>query len=311
MNEPGRWPAGHDPLSSARRDSLLARLRPELEARLAALGLDGVAADALEPLLLPLAAWLDRIARSVPDVPVIGLCGAQGSGKSTLAGLLAGLLRDGFRRRAALLSLDDFYLGHAARQALAATVHPLLATRGVPGTHEVDLARSVLDRLQRGEPVAVPRFDKGLDDRLPEADWPRQDRPVDLVLFEGWCVGARPEPEARLQPAINALERDEDPHGIWRTRVNAALGGPYAALFRRLDRLVMLRVPDWDSVRRWRRQQEQALPSGQRMDGAALGRFLMHYERLTRWMIEEVPGRADVTLGLRRDHRFGNVQLRG
>ncbi|HYW92257.1 MAG TPA: kinase [Gammaproteobacteria bacterium] len=309
MSEPGGWPAGQYPLSPARRDSLLARLRPGLEASVGRLGLEGSVADALQPVLLPLAAWLDQRAGAAQGAPVIGLCGAQGSGKSTLAGLLAGLLRDGFRRETALLSLDDFYLGRAARRSLAATVHPLLVTRGVPGTHDVALAGSVLDRLQRSEPTALPRFDKGLDERLPEVDWPVQRQAVDLVLFEGWCIGARPEPEARLRHAINALERDEDPDAAWRAGVNAALAGSYAALFRRLDRLVMLRVPDWDSVRRWRAQQEESLPLARRMDGPALRRFLMHYERLTRWMLEELPQRADVTLGLRRDHRFGEVRL--
>ncbi|HYW04797.1 MAG TPA: hypothetical protein VFA86_12730 [Gammaproteobacteria bacterium] len=311
MSEPAGWPAGRLPLSDDRRDSLLARLRPAFADRLAAPGLDGPVADALEPVLLPLAAWLDRVTQAADGVPVIGLCGAQGSGKTTLAELLAWLLREGFRRQAALLSLDDFYLGRAARQSLAATVHPLFATRGVPGTHEIGLARSVLDRLQRRQTASLPRFDKGLDDRLPESQWPTRREPVDLVLFEGWCIGARPEPGARLRRAINALERDEDPDGTWRGAVNAALAGSYAALFRRLDRLVMLHVPDWDSVRRWRRQQEQSLPSGRRMDARALRRFLMHYERLTRWMLGELPERADVTLCLRRDHRFGAVHLRG
>src|SRR5690606_24703026 len=39
------------------------------------------------------------------------------------------------------------------------------------------------------------------------------------------------------------------------------------------------------------------------MDEAALGRFLMHYERLTRWMLQEMPGRADIAIKVGANHR--------
>ena len=45
-------------------------------------------------------------------------------------------------------------------------------------------------------------------------------------------------------------------------------------------------------------------PSGKAiMDEAALGRFLMHYERLTRWMLEEMPARADAVIPIGADQR--------
>ena len=74
-------------------------------------------------------AFADADRQAMPKI--IGVSGSQGSGKSTFAGVLVEQLQmRGFA--AAAVSLDDFYLTHADRQALGATVHPLLCTRGVP-----------------------------------------------------------------------------------------------------------------------------------------------------------------------------------
>lgn len=234
---------------------------------------------------------------------VLGLCGAQASGKSTLAAAVARAVPGTL-----VLSLDDLYRTRAERRDLAATVHPLFATRGVPGTHDVDLGITTLDALRAGRPVRLPRFDKAIDDRLPAAEW-REAGAARLILFEGWCVGARPIADADLVEPINALERDEDGQGLWRRTWNAALGGSYQALFARLDRLVLLEAPGWEAVLQWRREQEQALrASGASgpgvMDDAAVARFIQHYERLTRHILKEMPGRADYVLSLDADRRL-------
>src|SRR5690606_6321641 len=149
---------------------------------------------------------------------IVGLCGPQGSGKSTLAHALANrLMTRGYEICAC--SLDDFYLTRPERLKLAERVHPLLATRGVPGTHDTTLLAQTLDALLSGsasENVAVPVFDKALDDRLPESEWRRHDGKVDIVLVEGWCVGARPQDQTALEEPINRLEREEDGDGVWR-----------------------------------------------------------------------------------------------
>lgn len=237
---------------------------------------------------------------------VVGVCGPQGSGKSTLTALLARLL-EARGLKVATLSIDDLYLPRAERMSLAATVHPLLATRGVPGTHDPVLGLAVLDGLARPGPTALPRFDKAADDRALQADWPVFDGPADIVLLEGWCVGARPQPARALARPVNALERDEDPDGTWRGFANAALAGAYADLFARLDHLVLLLAPDFSVVRAWRGQQEDKLrirlvdqgrDAGQTMDEAALDRFIAHYERLARWIAEDLPGAADLVVQL-------------
>src|SRR5690606_19619873 len=151
----------------------------------------------------------------------------------------------------AVLSIDDLYLRRAERAELARTVHPLLRTRGVPGTHDVALGLEAIAALERGEAAALPRFDKAADDRADEADWSRAAAGTRLLIVEGWCVGARPQAEAALTEPVNALERADDADGVWRGFANAALGGAYQRLFARLDRLVLLAAPGFEVVRRW------------------------------------------------------------
>ena len=248
---------------------------------------------------------VDRIVAAAADQAiVVGLCGAQGSGKSTMAAMLSILIaRRGLRT--AVVSLDDLYLTRAERTALASRVHPLLATRGVPGTHEVGIGLTLLDAVRTRQGMSVPRFDKARDDRRPPGDWTRLEAGIDVLLFEGWCVGARPQGEDALREAVNRLEREEDRDGRWRRYVDDALAGSYRSLFAAIDLLVMLEAPGFDAVLGWRIEQEQKLRarSGRQlriMNDAEVARFVGHYERLTRHMLAEMPARADVVVRLDR-----------
>lgn len=250
-----------------------------------------------------LAALLALDAGRRPDgrAAVLGVSGGQGAGKTTLANLLIRALAVR-GRRAVALSLDDFYLPRADRERLGRTVHPLLATRGVPGTHDVALALAVIDGLRDGRPVRVPVFDKAADDRLP-ADRHRLLEPgVDVVVFEGWCVGVTAQPETALAEPVNDLERREDADGRWRRYVNGCLAADYPPLWERLDALLYLAVPDMAAVRRWRAEQERQHPPARRMSAAAIDRFVDHYERLTRWMLATLPERADMVGLLDQNH---------
>lgn len=233
---------------------------------------------------------------------LVGLCGVQGSGKSTVASATARYLNDN-GLKAVALSLDDFYLGREARNWLAGRVHRLLQVRGPPGTHDVALACAVLDSLRgRGE-TPLPAFDKATDERQPRSRWRTVDGPVDVVILEGWCVGARPEPAERLRTPINSLERRDDPTGAWRGYVNRQLAEGYQALFGRLDRIVLMQAPGFEVVRGWRAEQEAKLRArtGGGMTESEVGRFIQHYERLSRWILEEMPDRADWVVLLNPD----------
>ena len=269
-----------------------------------------------DPALL--AVLLERIRSALQDCPsaplVVGICGAQGSGKSTLVGALAErLAEEGIA--AATLSLDDLYLTRGERQRLASEVHPLFATRGVPGTHDIALGLGVLAALARGEAAPLPRFDKARDDRAPSAAWPRAPIATQVVLLEGWCLGARPQPEEALAVPVNALEQSEDPAAIWRCHANAALSAPYRQLFDRIDQLILLAAPSWEVVAQWREQQEaelRAQTSGTGvMTPAEVLRFIQHYERLTRWILAEMPERADVVVRLGEQREVLEIAYNG
>lgn len=273
--------------------------------------------DAL-PLLLD---WLKLRLGHGPLI--IGLAGAQGSGKSTLAAQLAqrlpfcaGALPNGAGAlpdaggSVVAMSLDDFYLSKARRQALAAQIYPLFATRGPPGTHDLPLLLDVLLRVRSGRPVSLPVFDKLADDRLPPQHWRRFDR-IDVLILEGWCIGARPQPAALLAEPVNALEAAEDPNALWRTHINQALAGRYARAWAMLDALAFLAAPDWETVPRWRAQQEAGLTraTGRKgMSPTAITRFCAHYERLTRWQLADTPRHAGLTLRLDGQRRVVGVR---
>ncbi|WAT18896.1 kinase [Aurantiacibacter sp. MUD11] len=261
-------------------------------------------ADIVEQHWKPLATRIARMPAARAPL-VIGINGAQGSGKSTLCKFLEVLLAKR-QIRAVTLSLDDLYLTKAERQQLADEVHPLFATRGVPGTHAVGLGLAVLEEILAGRPFDLPRFDKATDDRAEHGE--RITGPVDVLLLEGWCVGAKPQDAEALAEPVNDLEAEEDPDGLWRGLVNHWLSEDYAKLFDQIDLLVMLKVDSFDDVLRNRTLQEEKLAKANPeapglMDEAALARFCAHYERLTRHMLEEMPGRADVVIPIGADQR--------
>lgn len=244
---------------------------------------------------------------------VCAIAGLQGSGKSTLA---AQFVRHAEARglRAAALSIDDVYLGRRERLRLAREVHPLLATRGPPGTHDIGLACKVLDTVRAGRATRLPRFDKLTDRRLPPSRW-RTVGPLDLLVFEGWCLQVPAQSEAALRRPVNALERDEDPDGSWRRHCNRALAHDYPALWARLDRLAWLHPPGFDCVPGWRWQQERtaraARPGRPGMSRSEVERFVRLFERVSRQAIRTLPGIAALTLRLDLDRRVRRVLRAG
>ena len=264
---------------------------------------------------------------------IIGVQGSQGSGKSTASALLELLLQTQFGLNCISLSLDDFYLTRSERQHLADTVHPLLKTRGVPGTHDVALALQTihqLSHLKAHESCEVVRFNKGTDDRHTPEHWDTITGPVDIIILEGWCVGLSAEPESQLISPSNKLEAEEDADGRWRSFVNQQLAGDYQTLFGLLDKLLVLKAPSFHCVYHWRLRQEQkliaSLAEAERSNSGGsegklrtqspkdIERFIAHYQRLTQWALDGLPQQADWCLHLSEEqqvtHHSGKSPLK-
>ena len=295
--------------------SLAERLRFEVEQTLKELYADESLADRLDDLYLPFARWVSQYSRPKHEPLVLGMGGPQGCGKTTFCTVVSHVLAKGFGLNAIVVSLDDLYLTQKDRQAFADQTHPLFATRGVPGTHDTQLALSIFDRLkqlQEGEVMYVPKFDKSLDDRKPVYHWQEVAGPVDVIFFEGWCVGAEPMSEASLADPINRLEADKDAEGVWRRAVNEQLSQDYQRLFSLIDVQIWMQPPSFDVVYRWRNKQERVLEEHLHdihggvldtldlkvMSPQALKGFMQYYERITRHMICSMVQSADVQFSL-------------
>ena len=237
---------------------------------------------------------------------VVSIAGAQGTGKSTMSRLLASMLQDCFNTSTTTLSLDDFYLPLEYRQQVAVDIHPLLGVRGVPGTHDLALMEKVLTDLLQGRSAEVPVFDKGEDDR--SSRW-QEAEPAAVILCEGWCWGAVPEPQERLMHPINDLERTQDPDGLWRRYVNEQLSR-YQSVFR-ASAQVFFMAPSIEAIVRWRFQQERELATrgggSKMMTEMEVRQFVAYYERITGWMLEEMAGRASVVVSLDERHAIQDV----
>ena len=262
----------------------------------------------------PLIRSLYRYVKRQPGKTIlVVISGCQGSGKSTLADYLCTSLEQSHNISAIKISLDDFYLGKAARQTLADSIHPLLATRGVPGTHDTQFAIELLTqlKLQQSGTLQIPQFNKAIDDY--QAGKSQSIKlPVQVIIFEGWCLGAEAQSPQQLEQAINPLELEHDADGRWRNFVNNALATQYRELFSLIDHWVMLKAPSFKHVFQWREEQEQKLAdrisskqasdyqtdpsqndqSTHIMNAEELDYFIQHYQRITEHCLSTLPDKV-------------------
>ncbi|KAK2739562.1 hypothetical protein FQN57_006524 [Myotisia sp. PD_48] len=218
-----------------------------------------------------------------PDAPpfFVGLNGIQGSGKTTLVSTLQSTLSSPpYNLRTIAFSIDDIYLTHSDQQRLAAahSSNPLLQHRGQPSTHDIALGLKVFHSLRRNLPTKIPSYDKsafnGQGDRAPDSTWETVndvgsslDR-VKIVIFEGWCVGFRPRPDAEIRSVWEATRKNMEQgnyHGQLGCveldnviTINHALK-EYDAITDQLDAFIHLDADSFHYAYDWREQQEAAL----------------------------------------------------
>jgi D-glycerate 3-kinase len=233
----------------------------------------------------------------------LGIQGCQGSGKSTLADYLAHQLKAEANLNVIVCSLDDFYLSRNKRVALAKKVHPMLQTRGVPGTHDTELLEHVLLHVNQANtlsPLTVPRFDKSTDDPHPRKEWPVYGMPIDVLILEGWCWGLPAQNDIELVEPVNTLEAEDDPNGEWRRYVNSQLLSEYQPLYGLVDEWVLLKAPSFEQVAEWREEQEAKLrakfsddPPKNIMTPDQVRHFISYFQRLTEHALNVMPNRCN------------------
>ena len=240
-------------------------------------------------------------------IKIIGLAGGQGAGKSTITQILKLILNYKYNLKVVYFSIDDFYKTLKERNKLSKNVHKLFKTRGVPGTHDTELLKKTF------KPVLIPSFDKSKDDRVSKKKWKKIYKQPQIIIFEGWCVGAMPQKNKNLLNPINTLEKNEDPKLLWRNKVNKELKREYRKIFNKIDRLIFLKVPNFECVYKWRLLQEKKLQLTSRgkkiMSPVQVKQFIMYYERITMQMLKDLTSKAYAVLYLDKKHRFSKIKF--
>ena len=269
----------------------------------------------LNKFYLPLSKWIYITYKKDNKTKIIGLSGGQGSGKSTITEILKFILKKRYGLELCVFSIDDFYKTKNERKKMSKKIHPLFLTRGVPGTHDVNLINKTFKSLKKRSfnSVLIPRFDKLTDDRFKKSQWTKVKKPPNVIIFEGWCVGARHQKINVLKKSLNVIEKKYDSNFRWRKNVNSQLKGRYKKLFNKIDKLVYLKAPSFNHIFKWRLLQEQKLKltskNKETMSKSKVREFIMFYERITRQMMKDFSKISDLTIFLDKSHRSKKMKF--
>ncbi len=258
---------------------------------------------------IPISFWIEKKYKEKGKTLFLGLSGGQGSGKTTMAGILKIILNEFFRRNVCVTSIDNFYKTFDERNKMSKQIHPLFKTRGVPGTHDVRLLKKFFGNIKKNKfkEFKIPKFDKSIDDRTKNKYWTKIGKRPEIVILEGWCVGAKPQSNFLIKKLTNNLERKEDRKFIWRKNVNEKLKKEYKKIFSMIDHLIFLKVPSFDMVFKWRLLQEKKLKKRSHLNKKIMTyhqikRFIMFYQRITLQMIKDLSKSASVVMFLKKNH---------
>ena len=263
----------------------------------------------LNKFYLPLSEWIYSIYNKDRKTKIIGLSGGQGAGKSTITGILKLILKKKYGLNLCVFSIDDFYKKKSDRLKMSKRTHPLFITRGVPGTHDITLINKTINKLKQKKfrTVLIPKFDKSKDDRFQKNKWQKIAVKPDIIIFEGWCVGTTHQNSAELKKPLNFIEKKYDKNSKWRKIVNNLVKKRYKSLFSQIDKLVYLKVPNFNYIIKWRWLQEQKMKltskNKKTMSKIQVKEFIMFYERLTKHMMKNYSKISDLTIFLDKHHR--------
>ena len=269
----------------------------------------------IKSFLIPISFWIaKKVEKKKPFI--LGLSGGQGSGKTTISSIISIILNKYFKLNVFKISIDDFYKTRKKRLELSKKVHPLLMVRGVPGTHDINIMLYFFKRIKekKFKSIKLPRFNKATDDRYNKKLWYSVKRRPDVIIFEGWCVGAKAEQNYSLKTPINSLEKLKDQKQIWRRFVNKQLKSKYKKLYDQLNCLLFIKVKNFSLLRQWRIKQEKKLSLKSKrsnklkiMSDKEIINFMQTYQRITQNMFKSVPKYASIILNLNSNQQIKSV----
>jgi len=269
----------------------------------------------IKSFLIPVSFWIESKTKSKRPF-IIGLGGGQGTGKTTITSIISIVLKKYFKLNVFKISIDDFYKTRKERFLLSKKLHPLLMSRGVPGTHDINIMLDFFKKVKKSKfkSLKLPKFNKAIDDRCKKKLWYLIKKRPDVIIFEGWCVGARAEKNNTLKKAINSLEKIDDLKLVWRKFVNQQLKSKYKKLYNHLNTLLYLKVKNFSLLQRWRLKQEKKLwlknkklSNNKIMSKKEVIRFMQTYQRVTQNMIKGAPKYASIILNLNSNHQIKSV----
>ena len=266
----------------------------------------------IKSFLIPLCFWIVKKSNKKRPL-IIGLAGGQGTGKTTITSIISVILKKYFKLNIFKISIDDFYKTRNDRIILSIRKHPLLLTRGVPGTHDYNIISNFLKKVKsrKFKVLKLPKFDKSTDDRCKKKFWYRIKTRPDIVILEGWCIGARAQKQSNINKPINSLEKVKDSNLIWRKYVNTQLKTNYKNLFKQLNEIIYLKANRFDLLQKWRIKQEKRLWLKSKnkknlkiMNKEDIINFMQTYQRITQNMFKDVPKYASIILNLNSNHQI-------
>ena len=268
----------------------------------------------LKRTYIPISFWIENKYKKKGKTLFLGLSGGQGSGKTTVVQILKIILKKFFKRKIHISSIDDFYKKLKDRKKMSYKIHRLFSTRGVPGTHDINLVKKLFYFIKRKKfkKIKLPRFDKSIDDRLKKKYWFNMKEKPEIVILEGWCVGAKPQSNHLIKKPVNTLEKYEDENLLWRKFVNEKLKNEYKKLFSMIDYYIFMKIPNFDMVFKWRLLQENKLRKKSQfrkkiMSYNEIKRFIMFYQRITLQMIKDLSKSAAIVMLLNKNHKIKRV----
>ena len=266
----------------------------------------------IKSFLIPLCFWISEKADKKRPY-FVGLAGGQGTGKTTISSLIKIILTKYFKLKVFRISIDDFYKTRKERISLSKRIHSMLLTRGVPGTHDINMMLSFFRKVKskKFKRLKLPTFNKAIDDRFKKKDWYNLNNKPDIIIFEGWCVGAKSEKNNSLKKTINSMEKSKDQKQIWRKYVNQQLKSKYKNLYSQLNCLIYLKAKNFNLLQKWRLKQERKLWLNSKrksnlkiMSKGDVINFMQTYQRITQNMFRYMPKYASIIFNLNSNHQI-------